>query len=278
MRSTERDTAGAADDTDGTLPDASARSIDQDAPTPPVSVLGRASSVLGAFDDHTPVLGVSEIARRTGLAKSTVHRLVSEMVTCRLLARERGGYRLGGWLFELGELVPTHRTLSDAARPIMEDLREATHRRVHLAVLDGSEVVYVNILGGSSMGLASRVGGRLPAHATGVGKVVLAYSPQAVFKEVVAAGLPALTDRTITTAEELDLELRRIRSIGMALEVGESHEGFACVAAPVFGAERHILAGLSLTGPVDKIDPIELGPAVRTAAFVLSRTLRQSGI
>lgn len=255
------------------------RSTERDSPgEPPVSVLGRASLVLGAFDDKAPILGVSELARRTGLAKSTVHRLTAEMATCRLLAREKWGYRLGDWLFELGELVPTHRTLSDAARPIMEDLSEATHRRVHLAVLDGTDVVYVNILGGYSMGLSSRVGGRLPAHATGVGKVVLAYSPRAVVRALVAAGLPALTERTITTEEALNLELRRIRSIGMALEAGESHEGFACVAAPVFGADRKILAGLSLTGPVDKIDPIELGPAVRTAAFMLSRTLRRSGI
>ena len=76
----------------------------------------------------------------------------------------------------------------------------------------------------------------------------------------------------------LEHELRQIRSIGMALEAGESHEGVACVAAPVFGRDRRITAGLSLTGPVDDIDPVTLGPAVRTAAFVLSRTLRSTPV
>lgn len=241
-------------------------------------MLGRAAALLGAFDERSPVLGTAELARRTGLAKSTVHRLAAELCESRLLAREGTGFRLGEWLFELGELVPLRRTLADAAQPIMEDLKEATHHRVHLAILQGTDVVYVKILGGAAMGLMSREGGRLPAHATGVGKVMLAYSSRAVVASLIEAGLPPRTPRTITTGRDLILELRQIRSIGMAFEVEESHEGVACVAAPVFGADRKITAGLSLTGPVDKIDPKTLGPAVRTAAFVLSRTLRLSGI
>lgn len=251
---------------------------DAGGPAPPDSVLGRVALLLSAFDEGSPRLGVSELARRTGLAKSTVHRLAAEMATYRLLARSGTDYRLGGWLFELGELVPTTRTLAEAAQPIMEDLRDATQQRVHLAVREGTDVVYVSIMGGTAMGLMSRVGGRLPAHATGVGKVMLAYSARAVVQAQVEAGLPQLTPRTISNAHELELELRRIRSIGMALEAGESHEGVACVAAPVFGANRRIIAGLSLTGFAGKIDPVTLGPAVRTAAFVLSRTLRAQGI
>lgn len=238
------------------------------------TVLGRAAAILAAFDEQSATLGVSELARRTGLPKSTVHRLAGELQERRLLARDGAAYRLGEWLFELGRLVPTRRTLSETAQPIMEDLREATHKRVHLAVLDGTDVVYLNILGGAAMGLQSRIGGRLPAHATGVGKVMLAYSSRTTIQAQVATGLPQLTPRTVSTAAALEHELRQIRSIGMALEAGESHEGVACVAAPVFGADRHIAAGLSLTGPIDTIDPVTLGPAVRTAAFALSRTLR----
>lgn len=241
-----------------------------------MSVLGRATSVLAAFDEGSPVLGVAEIARRSGLAKSTVHRLCGELCAVRLLERHPGGYRLGTWLFELGELVPVHRTLSQTAQPILEDLREATHQRVHLAVLDGVDVVYVAILGGSSLGLASRVGGRLPAHSTGVGKAILAYSAKAVLQARIDAGLPQLTPRTIGTPEELVREMRRIRSIGMALDAEESHPGVSCVAAPVFGADRKVVAGLSITAPTASLDPRTMGPAVRTAAFVLSRSLRSS--
>lgn len=243
----------------------------------PESVLGRAVAILAAFDEEAVTLGVSELSRRTGIAKSTVHRLAGELEARRLLAREGSAYRLGDWLFELGRLVPTTRTLSETAQPIMEDLREATHMRVHLAALDGVDVVYLNILGGASMRLASRIGGRLPAHATGVGKVMLAYSSKEVVAARISAGLPRLTARTVTSGDALLGELRSIRAVGMALEAGESHEGVACLAAPVFGVDRRIVAGLSLTGPVDEIDPIALGPAVRTAAFVLSRTLRAAG-
>ena len=262
MRSTERNTAGVGPDT-------------------PVSVLARAAAVVRAFDVDHPVLGVAEIARRTGLPKTTVHRLAAELCEIRALDRaesREGAYRLGMWLFELGELVPTHRSLSDAALPIMEDLREVTRQRIHLAVFEGVDVVYVEILGTGGMDLASRTGGRLPAHATGVGKVMLAYSPAAVVRARVDAGLPPLTPRTIVTPGRLTAELRAIRTVGMAQDREESHVGVSCVAAPVFGADRRIRAGLSVTGATTSIDPVVLGPAVRTAAFTLSRILRESGL
>ena len=153
----------------------------------PISVLARATAVIEAFDEEGPVLTLAELARRTGLPKSTVHRLAGELVELRVLERTGApgadGYRLGIWFFERGELVPTHRSLSDAALPVMEDLREATRQRIHLAVLEGVDVVYVEILGTGKHDLASRTGGRLPAHATGVGKVILAYSPAATVPE-----------------------------------------------------------------------------------------------
>ena len=98
-----------------------------------------------------------------------------------------------------GELVPAHRSLSEAALPVMEDLREATRQRIHLAVLEGVDVVYVEILGSSGVDVTSRTGGRLPAHATGVGKAILAYSSAATVRARIEAGLPRLTPRTIAT-------------------------------------------------------------------------------
>lgn len=265
MRSTERN------DATGVTP----------VPATPSSVLARAAAVVGAFDEDHPALGIGELARRTGLAKSTVHRLVTELVELRMLDRAeegQGRYRLGMWLFELGELVPSHRTLSDAALPIMEDLLEATHQRIHLAVLDGVDVVYVEILGAVDVDIASRTGGRIPAHATGVGKAMLAYAPQALVRERLDAGLPRLTPRTITTPGALTRELQDIRSEGTAYDREESHVGISCVAAPVFGSNRRVRAGLSITGRTAAIDPVRYGVAVRTAAFTLSRVLRESGL
>ena len=252
------------------------RSIERNGTT---SVLGRVVAVLGAFDEVSPVLGLADIARRAGLPKSTAHRLVGEMVAARLLDRAPdGSYRLGLRLFELGELVPSHRSLSEAALPIMEDLREATHQRIHLAVLDGVDVVYVEILGSAGRPLASRTGGRLPAHATGVGKAILAFSPASVVKARIEAGLPRLTPRTIATPGALVRELQDVRTEGTAYDREESHLGISCVAAPVFGHDRKIRAGLSVTGPTAKMDPPRFGVAVRTAALSLSRALRESGL
>ncbi len=243
------------------------------------SVLGRALAVLGAFDESHSVLGLADIVRRADLPKTTTHRIVSELVRERLLDRdEEGSYRLGLRLFELGELVPQHRTLSDAATPIMEDLREATRQRIHLAILDGVDVVYVKILGSTGTTLSSRTGGRLPAHATGVGKALMAYSPAAVVKARIDAGLPRLTPRTIATPGALVRELRDVRSEGTAYDREESHLGISCVAAPVFGSDRKVRAGLSVTGPTQRMDPVRFGVAVRTAALLLSRQLRADGL
>jgi len=248
------------------------------------TMVSRALAVLGAFSVTDPVLGVSEITRRSGLPKGTTHRIIASMVAERLMERADspripgGGYRLGMRLFELGELVPAHRSLSAAALPIMEDLREATRHRVHLAVLDGIDVLYVEILGAGAADVSSRVGGRLPAHATGVGKVMLAYAAPSVVADRIAAGLPQLTARTICARDALIAELRKIRTHGFALDIEESTVGVSCVAAPVFGSDRSIRAGLSVTGITRSIDPGTIGPAVRTAAFTLTRQLRESGL
>lgn len=249
----------------------------------PVSVLARATAIVDAFDEHSPLLTLAELSRRTGLPKSTAHRLATELVALRVLERAESGrsagcYRLGMWFFERGELVPAHRSLTDAALPIMEDLREATRQRIHLAVLDGIDVLYVAILGTSGIDVSSRTGGRLPAHATAVGKVILAYSSATKVRQRIEAGLPRMTPRTIATPGALTQELRKIRTVGMALDLEESHLGASCVAAPVFGADHQVRAGLSVTGATRSVDPGTLGPAVRTAAFTLSRSLRDSGL
>ncbi|MCH8626443.1 helix-turn-helix domain-containing protein [Arsenicicoccus piscis] len=130
--------------------------------TPP-SVLRRASDILSALDAGHPVRSLADLSRTTGLPRSTTHGMCAELVELGLLERVDGGYRLGLRLFELGELVPRQRGLRETALPYMEDLRAATGATVHLGVLEGVEVVYLQILrtpGGPR--LPSRIGGRLP--------------------------------------------------------------------------------------------------------------------
>ena len=241
-------------------------------PESPASVIGRASVILGAFTAATPTLSLAALVRHTGLPKTTVHRLARELVAERLLDTIGGGYRLGLRCFELGELVPRHRTLREAAIPFMEDLRAATGHRVHLAVLDGVDVVYVEILGGRGMPLASRTGGRLPAHATGVGKAMLAFAPAAVVRARVEAGLSRHTPRTIITPGALATELATIRAEGLAFDREESAVGVSCVAAPLFDPGG-VVGAISVTGTTTQVDLDRLGPAVRTASLALSRQL-----
>lgn len=240
-------------------------------------VLGRTLAIIEAFDARASSLSLVELSRRSGLPKSTVFRLASEMCRERLLERQEDGrYGLGLRLFEIGERVPIYRSLSEVARPVMEDLREATRQRIHLAVLEGVDVVYVEIVGANLLSVGSRTGGRFPAHATGVGKALLAYSPAAVVQARIDAGLPRLTPRTITTPGALQRDLRQTRTRGFAQDREESHVGVSCVAAPVFGSDTKVRAALSITGRTTSIDPARLGPAVLTAAHTLGRSLRES--
>ncbi|MEV0168664.1 helix-turn-helix domain-containing protein [Nonomuraea fuscirosea] len=131
----------------------------------------RIAAILSAFSPGDNLLGATQIARRTSLPRSTVHRLAADLVSCGLLERHGTGIRLGLRLFELGQRVPRRRLLRQAALPYMADLREATGQTVHLAVIEGSDVVYLEILEAlDSPNLPSALGGRLPAAATGAGR------------------------------------------------------------------------------------------------------------
>ncbi len=193
----------------------SARSGDRGAPggRPPgqKTVIGRAALLLDCLAaGDSP--GISELARRSGLAKTTVFRLVHELASCGLVEVTGDGVRLGMWLFELGSSVPRQRSLAEAALPYMRDLQQATGDTVHLAVLDRAEVVYLQILRGrGTRQLPSRVGGRMPAHATGVGKAILAFSPPEVVSAVITGGLARRTARTIVAPGVLRRELSRVR-------------------------------------------------------------------
>jgi IclR family acetate operon transcriptional repressor len=238
------------------------------------SVLTRAMTILAAFDGQRRPLGTSELARRTGLAKSTVHRLTRELTHHGLLERRGDGLVLGLRLFEFGQLVPRQLDLRTAALPYMADLRAATRQTVHLAVLDATDVVYVEILRShDAPTLPSRIGGRLPAHATAVGKAILAFSGSDAIDRVLRAGLPRLAERTITAAHLLQRNLKLVRANGIAYDYEESQAGLVCAASPITGADGAVAGALSVSGWAGLLNVRRIGPAVRTAALALSRDL-----
>jgi DNA-binding IclR family transcriptional regulator len=156
----------------------------------------------------------------------------------------------------------------------MEDLRDATGSNVHLAVLEGVEVVYLEILRvRDSQPLPSRIGGRMPAHATGVGKAILANSPAEVVRARMDAGLPRRTPYTVILPGALSRELRTVAETGVSFDRQESAMGVVCAAAPVFGPDGTVQAAMSVTGRAERLEVERMAPAVRTAALALSRVL-----
>ncbi|MFC4080695.1 IclR family transcriptional regulator [Amycolatopsis samaneae] len=237
-------------------------------------IADRIAALLSAFRPGDDALGVSELARRTGLAKTTVHRLAGHLVGTGLLEREGTAVRLGLRLFEIGQLAVRRRGLVEAARPYLADLREATRNTVHLAVLEGTEVVYLDILRGpDAPSLPSRIGGRFPAHATGVGKAILAHAPEPVVAAVIDAGLPRISTRTITAPGLLRRQLTRIRQEGIAFEREESGVGVVCAASPLVDATGSAVAAVSISGWANRMRTERVAPAVRTVALALSRNL-----
>ena len=237
------------------------------------SVLERAVALLDAFaaDDHE--LGLAELVRRTGLPKSTAHRMLGELVALRLVERTAGGYRLGGRLFELGMRASVERGLMEVAIPYLEDLYERTHETVHLGVREGTEVVYIAKIGGHRQAPApSRVGGRMPLSCTAIGKVLLAFGPDDVVGEVLAAGLPRRTPRSIVAPGVLRRQLGTIRARGVAYEHEESTVGLNCVAAPVMDAADEVVAAVSVAGPVTRFRAESAATAVRAAAAGVAAT------
>jgi DNA-binding IclR family transcriptional regulator len=240
------------------------------------SVASRVLAVLGAFGAEHRHLSLTQLSRRAGLPLATAHRLVGELAAWGALERDAGGrYRIGLRLWEVGSLAPRGLGLREAALPFLEDLYEATHENVQLAVLDGIEVVYLErIAGRTSVGVRTRVGGRWPAHSTGVGLVLLAYASADAQERYLAGPLARFTDKTITDPARLRRELAQVRRCGYAVSNGQVTLDALSVAAPVHGTADEVVAALSIVVRAGSMAPAALAPAVRTAARGISRALR----
>lgn len=234
----------------------------------------RALAVLDCFSTRSPVLTLSEIARKLGRPISSTHRQLGELTRWGALERdERGRYQVGLHLWEIGSLAPRSNDLRHAALPFMEDLYEVTHENVQLAVLDVAEVVYVErLFSHHATPIVARPGRRLPWHVTAVGRVLLAYSDPALVNELLARPLERYTELTVTDPAELRRELAKIRRAGHAITVRQMETMSVSVAAPVSGPAG-VVAALSVIVPARGADARRFVPAVRTAARGISRQL-----
>jgi DNA-binding IclR family transcriptional regulator len=240
------------------------------------SVTARGFAVLEAFTPAWPTLTLSDIARRAALPLTTTHRLVGELCASGALERDGDGtYRIGLRLWEIASLAPRGVPLREAALPFLEDLYEVTHENVQLGVREGHEVLYIErIAGRQAVGVLTRVGGRFPLHASGIGLVLLAHAPEAVQLEVLSGPLQRFTDHTITDPDRLRRMLTQIRRDGVAVSDRQVTDDALSVAAPIFDAGGAVLAALSIVSKADGMDPARLVPAIRAAALGTSRALR----
>ncbi|WIX76520.1 IclR family transcriptional regulator [Amycolatopsis carbonis] len=242
--------------------------------TPPAkAVLRRARAILRSFDASSSVLGISELARRSGLPKATVHRLVQELVECELLERDGHRYRLGTWLYELGQRAPAHRSLRVVAAPFLDDLAHVTQETVLLVVPGRSGMLFTEkYVGSRGRGrVVTQLDGRVPPHSAASGKAILAFGPPERVDELCATTGP----ETQPPLDEprLRAELAEIRRRGYAVSHIEPAPGYGAIAAPVW-SDATVVAALSIVAPGDRLDIGRFSAALQLACTALTRRLR----
>jgi DNA-binding IclR family transcriptional regulator len=246
---------------------------------------GRLSSVTAAirllkvFSEQEPEIGISNLAKRMGLAKSTVHRLATTLVAEGLLEQndENGRYRLGIQLFTLGALVRRRFDVSKQALPFLHVLREHTGETVHLAVLDDINIVYLfNLESDQAIRMRSYIGVRKPAFCTAEGHVLLAFRTPDVVARVLKAGLVARTPNTNTDTQAFLKTLDKVRRENYSIDDEESEIGMRGAAAPVRDVSGNVVAAVGIGGPSQRLTKKAMRacvPHLLNAAEGISSTL-----
>jgi IclR family transcriptional regulator, KDG regulon repressor len=237
--------------------------------------VGKAMALLTAFDRATPI-GVSELARKADLTKSTAYRLLTVLEELDLVHRDGIRYRLGTKLFELGNQVAycCPSSVREIAHPYLDELHQTTRQTTQLAILDDGDVLYLDkLFGHDQKRTPSHVGGRIAAHATALGKVLLAHAEDDTVETVLSGSLERRTAYTIVHPGTLRYELTTVRSRGVAFDIEEAAIGLACVAAPVRNRRGDVVAAISVSGATSQIEHERLVGRVRDVADAIGRKL-----
>ena len=241
-----------------------------------IQVIDRMMHLIDSLVRHPSPANLKQLALETGLHPSTAHRILAVMVENRLVDRiEPGTYRLGIHLLELGNLVRMRLNVRQEALPFMQALHDDIRETVNLSVRQGDEVVYVERVSssGQMMRVVQAVGTRAPLHATSVGKVFLADDgPEAAQSYAQRVGLPRLTEHTLADPILLGTELDKVRGAGYAIDREEAEKGVSCIAAGIRDDEGHLVAGLSVSAPSDRLDEA-WAFKIRNAAEHVSRAM-----
>lgn len=219
--------------------------------------LARSLQLIEVLSKERGELSLTEISKRTGWPKSTVHGILSTLRDYRYIDQNphNGRYRLGIRLFELGLIVARNWDVREIALPFMRKLNSQFGEMVHLATEDNGEVFYMEKIDSTHIiRIVSEIGARLPMHCSGLGKVILANLPISEVERIVSQkGLPMMTKNTITETARLDVELAKIRIQGYAVDNQEIMEGLRCVAAPIKDANSDVHYAISVSGLAERL-------------------------
>ncbi len=244
-----------------------------------LSSVTSAMRLLKMFSEGEVEIGVTTLARRLGVAKSTAYRLASTLVAEGMLEQnhETEKYRLGIALFGLGALVRQRMNVSNEARPYLFDLREATNETVHLAILDRASIMYVYDLESTqAIRMRANLGERKPALCTAEGRAMLAFQPREQVEKVLAEKFRARTPKTVTDVATLRAALKDVRTLGYAREDEQSERGMRSIAAPIRDATGQAVAAVGMAGPAQRLSDEVLArfaPLVVETALVISTRL-----
>ena len=240
---------------------------------PARTVTAKSLAILGAFSQRTPHLTLTDIAGGAGLPLSTAHRLVGELVAWGgLVRRTDNRYEIGPRLWSLGLLTSMSRDLREAALPLMQDLAATTGENVHIAVRSGIRALYVERIAGTrSVPIVSRSGAELPLHATGVGKVLLAFADRATTQKALGQ-LVRVTPYTVVEPGRMMRQLSEIRRRGWAQTAEEMTIGTCSVAVPVHNRQGAVIAALGVVAASSLKGLLNLVPVLELAARSITRT------
>ncbi|MFD6533300.1 IclR family transcriptional regulator [Streptomyces sp. NPDC060184] len=248
-------------------------------PSGGVQSLERAFDLLERMADAGGEVGLSELSTTSGLPLPTIHRLMRTLVLCGYVRQQPNRrYALGPRLIRLGESAS--RLLGTWARPYLQHLVEETGETANMALLDGDEVVYVaQAPSKHSMRMFTEVGRRVLPHSTGVGKALLAHaSPEEVRALLARTGMPAATEKTITTPDGFLEALEQVRQAGYAVDDNEQEIGVRCLAVAV--PDSPTAAAISISGPAGRVTEAateRIVPILQQTAKDLSEVLTAGG-
>ncbi len=223
--------------------------------------------ILESFDrDSVDEMSLSEMARRIGVSRSSAFRLVHTLQRLGYLEREEEtkNYRLGARVMSLGYSFLASKDIAELARPDLQRLRTSTRCSTHLGILDGAEVIYIaRFAAHKPVSAMITVGARVPAHATTMGRVILAYKPEAYLREHFGGRtLAKFSDHTPVTFDELVATLAADRRRGYVISHSSFEAGIASIAAPIFDAKGDVIGAINVSTPENAIDPQQFDTGV----------------